>query len=78
MILARTCSFPLPTSHCRHARRQGVSGESLKAFADKYHPPFSAVLSGRNLGADPHFGKHYYPLYLASKFPLPPCAERSM
>ena len=48
-----------------------TQAKSLKAFADKYHPPFCAVLSGRNLGADPHFGKHYYPLYLASKFPLP-------
>lgn len=48
-----------------------TQAKSLKAFADKYHPPFSAVLSGRNLGADPHLGKHYYPLYLASKFPLP-------
>jgi len=48
-----------------------TQAKSLKAFADKYHPPFSAVLSGRNLGADPHLGKHYYPLYLASRFPLP-------
>jgi hypothetical protein len=45
--------------------------KSLKAFADKYHPTFSAVLSGRNMGGDPRLRKHYYPLYLASKFPLP-------
>ena len=48
-----------------------TQAKSLKVFADKYRPPFSAVFSGRNLGADPHLRKHYYPLYLASKFPLP-------
>ena len=48
-----------------------TQAKSLKVFADKYRPPYCAVLSGRNLGADPHLGKHYYPLYLASKFPLP-------
>ena len=48
-----------------------TQAKSLKVFADKYRPPFSAVLSGHNLGADPHLRRHYYPLYLASKFPLP-------
>jgi predicted AAA+ superfamily ATPase len=48
-----------------------TQAKSLKVFADKYRPPFSAVLSGRNLGADAQLRKHYYPLYLASKFPLP-------
>jgi predicted AAA+ superfamily ATPase len=48
-----------------------TQAKSLKVFADKYAPPFCAVLSGRNLGADPHLGRHCYPLYLASKFPLP-------
>jgi hypothetical protein len=48
-----------------------TQAKSLKVFADKYHPPFSAVFSGRNLGADPHFRKQHYPLYLVAKFPLP-------
>jgi hypothetical protein len=48
-----------------------TQAKSLKAFADKYHPPFNAVFIGRNLGIDPRLRKHYYPLYLASKFPLP-------
>ena len=48
-----------------------TQAKSLKVFAEKYRPPFSAVLSGRNLGSDPHIRKQYYPIYLASKFPLP-------
>lgn len=48
-----------------------TQAKSLNVFAGKYRPPFSAVFSGRNLGADPHLRKHYYPLYLAAKFPLP-------
>jgi len=49
-----------------------TQAKSLRVFADKYHPPYGAVFSGRNLGADPRPGRHYYPLYLASKFPLLP------
>lgn len=48
-----------------------TQAKSLKVFADKYRPPFCAILSGRNLGADRNLTKHFYPLYLASKFPLP-------
>jgi predicted AAA+ superfamily ATPase len=48
-----------------------TQAKSLKVFAEKYRPPFSAVLSGRNLGSAPHLRKQYYPIYLASKFPLP-------
>ena len=48
-----------------------TQAKSLKSFSDKYRPAFSAVLSGRNAGCDKHLGRHYYPLYLASKFPLP-------
>jgi len=47
-----------------------TQAKSLKSFADKYRPPFCAVFSGRNLGSDPRLHKHYYPLFLASKFPL--------
>jgi len=48
-----------------------TQAKSLKSFADKYKPAFSAVFSGRNAGCDAALARHYYPLYLASKFPLP-------
>lgn len=48
-----------------------TQAKSLKVFADKYHPPFSVVFSARNPGIDPQRRKHSYPLYLASRFPLP-------
>jgi predicted AAA+ superfamily ATPase len=48
-----------------------TQAKSLNSFAAKYHPPYCAVLSGRNLGADSRVTKHFYPLYLASRFPLP-------
>ena len=48
-----------------------TQAKSLKVFIQKYHPPFSAVFSGRNLGADPSSRRVFYPLYLASRFPLP-------
>jgi hypothetical protein len=48
-----------------------TQAKSLRSFADKYKPAFSAVFSGRNAGSDRSLARHYYPLYLASKFPLP-------
>lgn len=48
-----------------------TQAKSLKSFADKYKPAYSAVFSGRNAGCDATLARHYYPLYLASKFPLP-------
>jgi len=48
-----------------------TQAKSLKSFADKYRPAYSAVFSGRNAGCDAHLARRYYPLYLASKFPLP-------
>lgn len=53
-----------------------TQAKSLKVFADKYRPPFCAVFSGRNLGADPRLRRQYYPLYLAAKFPLPSATPR--
>jgi uncharacterized protein len=47
-----------------------TQAKSLKVFADKYYPPFSAVFSARNLGVEHQRRKHYYPLYLTAKFPL--------
>ena len=48
-----------------------TQAKSLKVFAEKYKPPFCTLFSGRSLGSDQRLQKHYYPLYLASKFPLP-------
>ncbi|MDT8389946.1 MAG: AAA family ATPase [Lentisphaeria bacterium] len=47
-----------------------TQAKSLNVFADKYHPPFSAVFSARNPAIESRRRKHYYPLYLAAKFPL--------
>ncbi len=48
-----------------------TQAKSLKVFADKYHPPFTVVFSARKPGFEAQRRKHYYPLYLASRFPLP-------
>ena len=48
-----------------------TQAKSLSVFVDKYRPPFSAVFSARGLRGERQQGKHYYPLYLASRFPLP-------
>lgn len=47
-----------------------TQAKSLKSFADKYHPRYSVVFSGRNAGWDPMLARCYYPLYLADKFPI--------
>lgn len=47
-----------------------TQAKSLTVFANKYHPPYGAVFSGRNLGSDRRLAKQYYPLYLAGRFPL--------
>lgn len=53
-----------------------TQAKSLKVFADKCLPSFCAVLSGRDLGVDPHLRNHYYPLCLASQFSLPCLREK--
>lgn len=47
-----------------------TQAKSLTVFAQKYHPPYSVVFSGRPAGVDNHLARHYYPLYLADRFPL--------
>ena len=44
--------------------------KSLKVFADKYHPAYRTIISARNFRLNHHRGIHYYPLYLAARFPL--------
>ncbi len=48
-----------------------TQAKSLNVFTAKYHPPFSVVFSARNSEIERQRRKHYYPLYLAAKFPLP-------
>ena len=45
-----------------------TKAKSLQLFAEKYPPPYCVILSGRPLLLDKKI--HYYPLYLAGKFPL--------
>lgn len=47
-----------------------TQAKSLKIFAQKYEPPYVTVMSARNLNFDKKNGRHAYPLYLASEFPL--------
>lgn len=44
--------------------------KSLKSFVDKYTPPYSVIMSGKNLYIDREKNSHFYPLYLAGRFPL--------
>lgn len=51
-----------------------TQAKSLKVFVGKYNPPFSVILSGKNLhisreGDAQRRRSHHYPLYLASRFP---------
>ena len=47
-----------------------TQAKSLRVFAGKYAPPYRATFSARNMGADTQPERRYYPLYLASRFPL--------
>ncbi|OGT29720.1 MAG: hypothetical protein A3E87_08710 [Gammaproteobacteria bacterium RIFCSPHIGHO2_12_FULL_35_23] len=48
-----------------------TQAKSLKVFNDKYHPPYRTIFSAKNLLIDKKNLIHYYPLYLAERFPLP-------
>lgn len=41
--------------------------KSLLSFSQKYNPPYSVILSGKNLHVDSKRKKHFYPLYLAGR-----------
>lgn len=47
-----------------------TKAKSLKAFAKKYSPPYSTIMSANNLFIDPVTQVHRYPLYLAGEFPM--------
>jgi predicted AAA+ superfamily ATPase len=44
--------------------------KSLQQFIDKYHPAYATLMSGHPLKIQTSNKHHYYPLYLAGKFPL--------
>ncbi|MFH1378823.1 MAG: AAA family ATPase, partial [bacterium] len=44
--------------------------KSLNVFAEKYHPPFKTIMSGRNISIDKQHKTYKIPIYLASKFPM--------
>ncbi|NIM18356.1 MAG: AAA family ATPase [Candidatus Aminicenantes bacterium] len=48
-----------------------TKAKSLNVFAQKYSPEYRIVMSARNLKINVERKIHYYPLYLASRFPLP-------
>ncbi len=43
--------------------------KSLKVFVEKYHPPYEVIFSGRPFDMRNN-SVHYYPLYLAGRFPI--------
>lgn len=47
-----------------------TQAKSLKSYIDKYKPPYSIILSAKNLYIDKIRNVNYYPLYLAYKLPL--------
>ena len=47
-----------------------TQAKSLGVFVEKYSPLYSAVFSARNMGVNESAKRHYYPLYLASRFPI--------
>ncbi|MCX6583635.1 MAG: DUF4143 domain-containing protein [Candidatus Aminicenantes bacterium] len=48
-----------------------TKSKSLNVFAGKYSPDYRVIMSARNLKINRERKLHYYPLYLASRFPLP-------
>ena len=47
-----------------------TQAKSLKVYIERYHPAYATVMSAKNLYIDTARNVHYYPLYLASQFPL--------
>jgi len=47
-----------------------TKSKSLYVFTEKYHSTYQTVMSARNFYIDSQKKRHYYPLYLAERFPL--------
>lgn len=52
-----------------------TKAKSLGVFCKKYGPQYSCVFSAKNLSFDNKRNRYYYPLYMASKFPLCPACS---
>ena len=50
-----------------------TKAKSLSVFCQKYTPSHACIFSAKNLKIDSNNKKHYYPLYLASRFPIADC-----
>lgn len=48
-----------------------TKSRSLSVFCGKYNPSYACIFSAKNMALDATRRRHYYPLYLASRFPLP-------
>ncbi len=48
-----------------------TQAKSLKVYAEKYNPEYRTIMSARNLKIDRKNRIHHYPLYMASRFPIP-------
>lgn len=48
-----------------------TQAKSIKVFAEKYSPAYRVIMSAGEMVIDPERKIHRYPLYLASRFPLP-------
>lgn len=48
-----------------------TKAKSLQVYAGKYNPEYRVVMSAKSLKIDKENKRHGYPLYLASRFPLP-------
>ena len=59
-----------PTYTSGHATVAGACATILKAFFDKYHPPYRCLFSAKNLTVNEENNFYRYPLYLANRFPL--------
>jgi hypothetical protein len=47
-----------------------TKAKSLQVYKERYRPKYGCVFSARNLSINLNHGQYYYPLYLASQFPL--------
>lgn len=47
-----------------------TKAQSLKTFSEKYNSPYEVIFSGRPFVIESRRGRHYYPLYLAGRFPI--------
>ncbi|NGX43615.1 MAG: hypothetical protein K940chlam7_01913 [Chlamydiae bacterium] len=50
-----------------------TQAKSLRVYAERFHPPYRMIISGKKLSIDKPNKIYHYPLYLAANFPLRNC-----